>query len=557
MLRELRIENLLLIEEAVLELGEGLNVLTGETGAGKTLLATALGLLLGERSKTGLVRPGAEEAWVEGIFARTGPLPESLSELLGNGTEEVVLARRIWPDGRSRALINGRAATVGDLRDLGAILLSFHGQHEHRKLALAAFQMDAVDAAVGDEQAAKRDKAAGLHRELKQAEDHLAALSGTDGSAQREVDLLRFEVEEIDKVAEDLDRTEELKEERGRLRSVDALRAALEGLAALSGDDQGGSAATDAVAASLRGFDAVSGVDKEVDEIGARAASISIELSEVSREARALAEGLEGSPDRLYDVETRLEAVDRLILKHGGTVEKVVSHAEAARSRLAELEDLDGAVERAQLEVQRISSAQEKICALLRSARLEVARRLAPAVEQQLADLALEGAVFQIAVDPAERPGPTGADVVEFRVSANPGIPPAPLSDVASGGEMSRILLALLSVSAEQGGDQSGNLLVFDEIDAGIGGVTAKAVGQRLKSLACGRQVLCITHLPQVAASADTHFRLTKVVGKDDVVTRVEHLEGPDLEEEMVRMLGGVPGDDAVLAHARELLAGP
>ena len=537
-------------------MSEGLNVLTGETGAGKTLLATALGMLLGERSRSGLVRPGAEEAWVEGIFANPGSLEDQFEDLAGGDAEELVLVRRIWPDGRSRAIINGRTATVGNLRDLGSLLLSFHGQHEHRKLALATFQMDAVDGAVGSAQALRREAATQLYSDVSRAEAHLSALSGDDGTAQREVDLLRFEVDEIAAAEADLVELEALKADRARLRNVDALRAALDGLAALSGDDSGSGGATDAVAGALSRFDGISGVDEQIDELGSRAAAISIELSELTRDARSLAESLQGSPEALRDIEERLSAVDRLMIKHGGSVEGVLSHASSAQVRLAELEDLDGAVERTKADLDRLRTEQTKVCAELRSARLEAARRLAPAVEAQLAELALEGAIFEIAVDPAAASGPTGADVVEFRVSANPGLPPAPVSDVASGGEMSRILLALLAVSAEQGGDRAGNLLVFDEIDAGIGGVTAKAVGARLQALAAGRQILCITHLPQVAAAAQRHFRLEKLVGKEAVSTVVERIEGTELEAEMVRMLGGTPDDEAALAHAREMLAG-
>ncbi len=556
MLHELRIQNLLLIEEASLDLGPGLNVLTGETGAGKTLLATALGLLLGERSRSGLVRPSAEEAYVEGVFESLPSLPDELTEIVESNASEVVLARRIWPDGRSRALINGRTATVGDLRKLGSALLSFHGQHEHRKLALSAFQLDSLDNAVGPRQIELRQQAAELHSEVRSAEEHLSALAGDDGSAQREVDLLKFEVAEIEAVAADLEDLDALKEERGKLRSVDALRSALEGLASLAGDGSDAEAPADAVAGALRGFDSIAGLDAAIDELGSRAASVSIELSELTREARLLAEGLDGSPERLQEVEERLSAVDRIVLKHGGTVAKVLEHKDVASKRLADLEDLEGAVARATAEVARLRKQQDEIATELRAGRVEAARRLAPAVEAQLAELALEGAVFEIAVESLSEAGVTGSDLVEFRVSANPGLPVGPISDVASGGEMSRILLALLAVSAEQGGDQTGNLLVFDEIDAGIGGVTAKAVGSRLKALANGRQILCITHLPQVASCADRHFRLAKVVGKNDVVTKVEPLVGADLEDEMVRMLGGTPGDDAALAHARELLAG-
>jgi len=552
-LSELKIKNLLLIEEAELELDPGLNILTGETGAGKTLLATALGLLLGERSKSGLVRPGAPEALVEGVFTLPSELSDELQALLPDDAHELILARRIWPDGRSRAVINGATATVGDLRALGSAVLSFHGQHEHRQLALATFQMDTLDAAVGGSQPELRSKAAAAHLEVRAAESHLAALSASDGTHQRELDLLRYEVDEIDRIAPLDGEADELKVERERLRRLDGLREALSGLQeATGGDDE--VTATELLSRAQKAFDSVLGVDSEVDSIGERLSSLLIELQDAGRESGRLLDGLEASPQRLGEIEQRLDEVDRLLLKHGGTLAGVEAHATTARERLLELDDLEGARDRARATLAEVTVAQGKITAALRKGRLATAKRLGPAVEGILGDLALEGARFEIAVTPRETAGPTGADDVEFLVSANPGLPTAPIGQVASGGEMSRILLALLSVSIENGGMAEGNLIVFDEIDAGIGGRTARAVGSRLGSLAQRRQVLCITHLPQVAAAGDRQFMIAKTAGEEGSTTTVKHLVGAELEAEMVRMLGADEGDKAALAHARELL---
>ena len=312
--------------------------------------------------------------------------------------------------------------------------------------------------------------------------------------------------------------------------------------------------ATELLSRAQKAFDSVLGVDSQVDSIGERLSGLLIELQDVGRESGRLLDGLEASPQRLGEIEQRLDEVDRLLLKHGGTLAGVEAHATTARERLLELDDLEGARDRARATLADATGAQGKITAALRKGRLAVAKRLGPAVEGILGDLALEGARFEIAVSPRDNPGPTGADEVEFLVSANPGLPAAPIGEVASGGEMSRILLALLSVSIENGGMAEGNLIVFDEIDAGIGGRTARAVASRLGSLAERRQVLCITHLPQVAAAGDRQFMIAKTAGEEESTTTVKHLVGSELEAEMVRMLGADEGDRAALAHARELL---
>jgi DNA repair protein RecN (Recombination protein N) len=542
-LHELKVENLLLIEDARLELSPGLNVLTGETGAGKTVLAHALDLLLGGRARAGIVRPGAAEAYVEGIFA----LPPDLPEQLPAGAEELVLARRVSADGRTRAYLNGRSIAVGELRDIAAGLLSFYGQHEHRRLTVAASQLDVLDDFCGPQQLARRERCAERWQELRAAEAELARLRELEGARERELDLIQFELSEIDAVAPDPAEHEGLLRERERLRNLAALHgAAWSAGEALGAEDGGAAALLAGAAAALAPLD---GVDAELDALAARAQTLTIEAQDLLSGLRTYGEGLEGEPGRLEAVEERLAATARLERKHGGSIEAVLEHAERSRARRDELAGVAVALDGAQTRLDELRSAHAREAKALRSARSKQAPRLADAVRSRLAELAMADAEFAVELLDTE-PGPRGADSVQFTIAANRGVPPAPLRDVASGGELSRVMLALLG-AASAGGDAA---LVFDEIDAGIGGHTARAVGEQLKGLADGRQVVCITHLPQVASLAARHFTIVKDAGSDPARAIVTRLKDADVVEELARMLGAEEGDRGARRHARELM---
>jgi DNA repair protein RecN (Recombination protein N) len=533
-LLELRIENLLLIDRAELRPGELLNAITGETGAGKTVLAHALDLLLGGKPRSGIVRPGAEEAYVEGVFE--------------DGDEEVVLARRVSAEGRTRAYVNHRSSTAGDLRDLGGRLVSFFGQHEHRKLTLGAAQLELLDGFA--DAGALREEVAAAHARVRQAEHDLEELSGRAGTRDRDLGLLAFEIQEI----EDLDPSEEeessLEAERGRLRQVDGLRAAAAaGGQAIAPDDGPGAAALLAEAERLA--DGVAGADAELDGLAERMRGLRIEAEDLGAELRRYLEGLDADPERLHVVDERLDGYERLKRKHGGSVAAVLEHAERCRADRDRLENAEVALDQARAALDAAVAERAAKAQKLTAARSKAAPKMAKRVLAELDSLAMEGASFSVELEPRDEIGPSGAERVEFMLAPNAGVAAAPVRDGASGGELSRVMLALMTVAGAGGS----STLVFDEVDSGVGGQTARAVGERLRALGSERQVLCITHLPQIAALAERHFRIEKLTGGDVTRAKVERLEDAGVVEELCRMLGADSGDAGARRHAEDLLA--
>jgi DNA repair protein RecN (Recombination protein N) len=600
MLCELNVENLLLIERAQLRLVPGLNVLTGETGAGKTVLAHALDLLLGGRAgRTGtpstLVRPGADEAYVEGVFELSDTLREELGERLAADADEVVLARRISADGRrTRAYLNGRVVTVAELRDIGARLVSFYGQHEHRKLTMASAQLQILDGLCGPEQHARLRACAEAYRLSGRLQAELEELRELSAARERELDLLEHELGEIDDAAPDESEHERLLAARERLRRLDTLCGA-------AGDGVRGLIASDSVAdpgavALLAGatarLDAVAGVDPELDALTERLRAIVVESQDLAAELRDYGERLAGEDGSLEEVEQRLAATERLLRKHGGSIADVLAYAERARARRAQLDGAQGAIAQTDERLACARAELDRHVAALRRARRLEAPRLAEAVRGQLAELAMADAEFEVVLSDRP-PGPTGGDSVELMIAPNPGVSAGPLREIASGGELSRVMLAVITASigdehaagedargAGRAGAGAGGaagtgtgagaggatdakdeakdpreqaILVFDEIDAGIGGHTARSVGERLRGLGETRQVLCITHLPQIASLGARHFSVVKDTSADPTLATVVQLGEPEVVSELVRMLGAQDTDTTARRHARDL----
>jgi DNA repair protein RecN (Recombination protein N) len=557
-LRELRIENLLLIERAELRLGEGLNAITGETGAGKTVLAHSLDLLMGGKARSQIVRPGTEEAWVEGVFDLPQGLLEEpemaeIAERLPEGTEEIVLGRRVSSSGRTAAFLAGRAASAADLKLLGGRLVAFYGQHEHRRLTIASAQMEVLDGFAGADHLDLRERYREAHRECVRLAAELGELREREGSRERDLDLYRYELSEIEEVAPDPAEEAGLAAERERLRHAEGLReAAFGALTSIAGADEDGGGASGALAAAESLLHGAGGVDSELDALTERLASLAVELGDVAAGLRAYADRVEADPGRLATIEERLDAVDRLQRKHGGSVESVLAHAERCRVEIERLEGAETRSAEAEAALAEAEGRRERLGGKLSKGRAAAAGPLRERVAAELDGLAMPGAGLEVELEAhPEGFGPNGRESVELRIAPNPGMAPAPLRDAASGGELSRVMLALSGLGKGAGA----GTLVFDEIDAGVGGKTAAIVGERLRALGEGRQVLCITHLAQVAALAPTHFRLQKDVSGERAAATVERLDGEAVVEEIRRMLGGESAEGAADRHARELLA--
>lgn len=544
MIDELHIAGVGVIEDATVRLSPGLTVVTGETGAGKTLVVTALEQLLGARADTGLVRAGEEVARLE---ARVVPPPPEAGEWLDPGSDELVVSREIPPAGRSRARLNGRLATVGALGQVLGSTVEVHGQHTHLRLGQPQVQRDLLDRFAGRAHQQVVEDYRGVHRQWQQAAEALARLEDDARQRARELDRLRFEVEEIEAAGPEPGEDADLERELGVLEHAEELRRAAAEAAAALGD--GG--ARDPLGVAVDALRRVDVEDGDLADLRNRAEALAAEAGELARDVRRYGEGMEADPARLEALRDRRRALNGLTRKYGPELAEVVSYAEEARRRLAELEGAD--VEAGQL-VERVGGLEAELTRLagdLHDGRRAAGQELTRVVEGHLRDLGMPHARFLVRVGSRERPGPHGADTVTFLLAPNPGEPPATLRDAASGGERSRVALAVEVALADV---HDARVVVFDEVDAGVGGATAMAVGEKLARLARGRQVLCVTHLAQIAAFADVHHLIEKEVVGGRTVTTVRRVAEEDRVAELSRMLSGDPGRAEARDHARALL---
>jgi DNA repair protein RecN (Recombination protein N) len=552
-LTELSVQNVALIEEATLELSPGLNAITGETGAGKTLLATALQMLLGGRARSETVRAGASKATVEGTFV----LPEErgsqfLADALGDLAEEVeeedglVLRRTLTEEGRSRCYVGGVSVPVKALASLGERLVSYHSQREQTRLTEPAEQLAILDDFLDETASKAKREHESLWRSVERDRRELQEIRATSEARLREVDFLRYQVSELEAAGYDPQELSDLARERDRLRNVtDLLQATAAATAALSSEE--GAGAIDSVASAASELETASRYDESLRGLLERLGGLSAELEDVLYELRSYVDELEADPNRLEAVEDRLAAMRALERKYGD----VEGYLEESRTRLSRLENLDE--ETAELEA-RLAEGERRLgelAATVTAGREAAAGRLSGKVQENLGDLNLGKTTFRAELVPAE-PGPSGAERVEFAIRPNPGEPELPVRRYASGGELSRIMLA---IRLAQERVEPGATYVFDEVDAGIGGETATAVGAKLRELGERNQVLTITHLPQIASEAGTHVVVEKEESGGRTITRIERIEGEERRRELARMLSGRI-DEASLAHASELLVG-
>ena len=539
MLRELHISGLGVIEDVTLELAPGLNVLTGETGAGKTMVTVGLALALGRRAQAGMVRQGATKASVEALF-EASTLPAS-REWADDG--QIVLARSLSTDGRSTARAGGQIAPLATLAELGGQLVEVHGQHQTQRLLSPPAQLAFLDRFGGTGHLKILASFREAYGHLRSVRNRLAVLEHDEREREREKDLLAYQVREIESAGVVPGEIDALEAESSRLTHAERIRERLSEAEAALAEDGGGADRARAAAAALQ---EVSTVDPDAADLARRTGSVAAEAADLAEELRAYAEAVELDPARLEQVRERLVAVRSLERKYGEGEEGVLRYLEEARGRLGRLEGAGEERERLAAEAEAVEARARRLASSVSEARLEAAPRLGAAIAEELHGLGMEGATVDVRILAGDL-GPDGFESVTFLFSGGAGQPPQPLGRVASGGELSRTMLACRTVLADLDDVPT---LVFDEVDSGIGGRAGVAVGRRLAGLARRRQVLVVTHLPQIACFADRHFRVTKEGGTAGVTA----LEGDDRVEELSRMLSGLPTEEAA-THAEQLLA--
>lgn len=550
-LTELVVENYAVIERLRVHFHVGLNLLTGETGSGKSIVVDALGLLLGGRASADMVRTGESRARVAGIFdVRDQAAIRRLLEPAGLEIEdgELLIEREILASGKSRAFVGSRPVSAALLKDLAPHLADIHGQHEQQLLFAADAQREMLDVFTGNHEPAAR--LGDVYRQWRAAEREIAELERSEQEKLRLLDLWSFQRKEIESAALQPDEDAALENERRVLQNVQRLQEAAG--AAYTAAYDGPESALSLTRAAARRVEELCRIDSSLEGLREHLKAADLSLEEASYGLRDYLSGLEANPARLEAIETRLEAIDRLKRKYGRAIPEILGFLEETRRQIESVEHAGERMEQLRKERKRLAAEFEKLAAELTARRAAAARKLEKKVEAELAQLAMERTVFRVEMAPAAW-SETGADAIRFLVSPNIGEEPRPLEKVASGGEISRLALALKTCLAAPK-TAIVRTLVFDEVDAGVGGAAAEGVGRRLKKLAAASQVLCVTHLPQIASFADHHYRVEKLEAKGRTMATVEELEGDARTREVGRMLSGQKLTPEALKHAERLI---
>ena len=544
MLLELHVKNLALIEKADVEFGEGLNILTGETGAGKSIIIGSVTMALGGKAPKGSIRPGADYAYIELVFSVTGEEKrKALRELEVEPTEDglVIISRKLT-SARSISRINDETVTMARLSQITGLLLDIHGQHEHQSLLYKSKHLEILDAYVKAATQPVKQTIADRYRIYRSLEEKLRGFDLDAESRIREADFLRFEIEEIEASALKEGEEEELTSVYRRYshsrRIAECLGAAYE---AVEGEW---------LARALKEVEQASEYDESLGGIRDQLYDADSILRDAGREMSAYLDSMEMDEETFRKTEERLDLIHNLQAKYGPTVEAICQKLEQKKKRLEELEDYDAHKKRMEQELEECRNGLEKLCTQLTGIRKKASRTLVKKIKQGLVDLNFLDVEFDMEFEKLDHFTPSGWDGAQFLISTNPGQPMRPLKDVASGGELSRIMLAIKTVLADSDDIPT---LIFDEIDTGISGRTAQKVSEKLMLIAKSHQVICITHLPQIAAMADSHFEIAKSASQGRTITTIRLLDRQASVEELARLLGGARITEAVLKNAGEM----
>ncbi len=563
MLRELYVEDFALIHKLTVGFGSGLNILTGETGAGKSIIIDALNQVLGERASSELIRSGAGKAVVSAVFDLSQQDRQRLAEMgIDHGEGAILLQRELFSEGKSSARINGRPVSVGQLREAASLLVEIHGQHEHQKLSDPSAHLGMLDGYGGAPVLEARARYRQGWKKLTELKEELASLHGDKRERERTLDLLQYQIDEIEQAGLKPDEEEELLNQRKLLQQSRRLvEACQQGYEKLYQNE--GAAVVQMLGEVLNGIKPFSEMDKKLAQVCTQLEESLYSVEDASRQLRSFADSFEFNPQRLEEIEQRLELISDFKRKYADTIPGILEWQRQKQQEVEQIKNNEARHAQVLEEIAGVRAETGELARELSALRQQAAETIARSVEHELNFLQMSGTRFEVEFvteqDEEGIPwhngnvaaGADGADRVQFILSPNPGEPLKPLSKIASGGEMSRIMLAILNVLSAQ---QPVDTAIFDEIDSGIGGRAAQAVAEKLAQAARGRQIVCVSHLPQVSSMADHHFMIYKEPDGQRTVTKVRRLDYDGRVDELTRMLGGAEVTDATRSHADEML---
>ncbi len=550
MLRNIHIRHLAVVDELNLDLQAGMTVLTGETGAGKSILIDALSLALGDRADSGVIRAGQARAEISADFDLAGltTISDWLRAHELDDDDQCLIRRTINREGPSRGYINGRPVPMQTLRELGEMLVDIHGQHAHQSLLRRNAQRHALDAYAGHQKLL--DDVASEYRKWRSLRERLDQLTASRAQREDRLELLRYQVQELRELALNGDELTALEEEHDRLANLNQLREGSQQVLHLLIDNED-SALADALERAATELERLQGFDAGLGNIVQTVRDAAIQTSEAGHELRDYLEGLSLDPERLSEIDQRLGLIHDLSRKHQVSAQELPALQQQLEAELADLEDADVALDATTRELEACESAYRAAADKLRASRQRAAKKLSKAVTENMRRLGMKDGRFEIVLETQDNYSALGLERIEFLVSANPGQPPQPLAKVASGGELARISLAIQVITVGSGSIPT---LIFDEVDVGIGGGIAEIVGRLLRDLGHRRQVLCVTHQPQVASLAHQHLQVRKHSGKKTTATTVTPLDAEQRVEEIARMLGGLEITEQTRSHAQEMI---
>ena len=550
MLSSLHVKNLALIQEAEVEFGPGLNILTGETGAGKSILIGSINLALGKKLSREMIREGADSALVELVFETENPkVEQALKEMEIESLHGQVLIVRKITGSRSISKINGETCTTAQVRRIASLLLDIHGQHEHQSLLYTDRQLEILDAYGKEEIDPLRARVREAFRQWKELRDSLKEYELDEDARMREISFLEFEIREIDDAQLRDGEDETLEQAYRKMSNARNIVQALAAVRAMTGDGEGQSAG-EQIGRAVRELSQIAGMDESLQQMQSSLLTIDDLLNDFNRELAGYMEEFTFSEEEFYETEKRLDEINRLKVKYGDSIPAIRRYQEEKQEKLEKMLHFEEQKEKLQKEEEKARQTLEECSQELSGIRCKYAGCLSKSIEEGLKDLNFLHVIFQIQFGRTAQYTENGFDTIEFRISRNPGEPVKALAKVVSGGELSRIMLAIKTILADRDETES---LIFDEIDTGISGRTAQMVSEKMAQIGRRHQVLCITHLPQIAAMADQHFEIRKDVVDQDTVTRIHALDEESSVRELARMLGGAKITDSVLANAEEM----